>query len=376
MRKPLLLATAALLSFGAPAWAQQGVVLPGAPRVAIPAELAAGMRSVTPSGLGELMAPANPVKPAVAVATGSGAQSAMPLPVVPASVAPVAPALFLPTAVPVAEPARAAPVPGGPVPPSPADASLDAVIQQLLPPLNADQTLKLRLQLDERRKAQERPLTIARPASRSLGIALKPGEVAPTLRLSPGNASVITFSDQTGAQWPVQSVTVGNAVIYNAQQAGEQGKTNIVVVSPLSREGRSNLVVTLVGYPVPAIFTLETGSGDVDYRLDINIQARGPNAVYDIIGGTILPPTNDPAVQAVLDGTPPRGARKVHTSSRDVEAWRYQDMLFVRTQLELLSPAYVARAHNISGINVYTMIDAPSLIVSQEGRMASVTVDR
>src|SRR5690606_8094639 len=139
-----------------------------------------------------------------------------------------------------------------------------------------------------------------------------------------GNATTLTFSDLTGAPWPVMSVTVGNPTAYQANEAGEKGSTNMVVVSPLTNHAQANnLVVTLLGHPVPIIFTLETGKAEVDYRLDISIQHRGPNAAYDIVASTSLPPTNDAAVQGFLDGVAPKGARKVATSSRDVEAWRF-----------------------------------------------------
>ena len=230
---------------------------------------------------------------------------------------------------------------------------------------------------DQTQRAVAQPATTPNPVSRSIVLSLKPGERPPTLRLFAGNATTLTFSDVTGSPWPVMSVTVGNPTAYQAQEAGEKGKTNMVVISPLAGHAvANNLVVTLLNSPVPIIFQLETGRDTVDYRLDVSLQVRGPNAAYDIINQTSMAPTNDSTVQAFLDGTPPRGSRKVKTSSRDVEAWRLNDLVYVRTPLELMSPAYVARARNVSGTNLYTLVDSPVLLVSQDGRMTQVTVER
>jgi intracellular multiplication protein IcmK len=274
----------------------------------------------------------------------------------------------------------AAPTQGAqPIPPQPTpdQASFNQAMRELLP-LSQPQVRQFRQDATKiDRETRSPPMGAAQPTSRSVTLSLKPGERAPELRLAPGNASVLTFSDQTGAPWPVMSVTVGNPQAYGAQEAGEKGKTNMVVISPLQNfDVSANLIVTLVGYPVPVLFSLSTGSDRVDYRLDVGIEARGPNAAYDITATSSLQPTNDSTVQSFLDGVAPKGARRVHTSEAAVEAWRFQDMLYVRTSLELLSPAYVARARNVSGTNIYTLADSPVLIVSQDGRMASVDIDR
>jgi intracellular multiplication protein IcmK len=277
----------------------------------------------------------------------------------------------------LAPPSHEAPATAAAQPPSPEDLAFQQALQSLLP-LSAPQVTKYKQSLDETQRAVAAPVGAApRPVTSSIPLSLKPGEKQPRLRLYPGNATTLTFSDVTGAPWPVMSVTTGNPNAYVAQEAGERGKTNMVVISPLTTHAvANNLVVTLVNHPVPVIFTLETGVAEVDYRLDVSIQARGPNAAYDIVGSSTLAPTSDRTVQALLDGVPPKGARKVSTSNGDVEAWKLNDLVYVRTPLELMSPAHVGRARNVSGTNVFTLIDAPVLVFSQDGRLASVTIGR
>ncbi len=262
-----------------------------------------------------------------------------------------------------------------PSPPTPADLAFEAALRETAP-LSDKEIHDYRSKAINLQRMQEAPVGNPRPSSRSVVLSLQAGEKAPSLSLAPGNATVLTFYDQTGAAWPVESVTVGNPTAYNAQEAGEKGKTNMVVISPLSNFASANLVVTLVGYPVPVLFSLQTGSGRVDYRLDVEITARGPNAHYDMTESSSLQPTNDPTVQSFIDDVAPKGAVKVTTTNSDVEAWRYKDMLYVRTTMELLSPAYIGRAHHPSGVNVFTLADAPVLMFEQDGRMEMVQIDR
>ena len=240
-------------------------------------------------------------------------------------------------------------------------------------PLTPDQIREFRQHLDAANEATNKPVKKVNPVSRSIDLTLAPGETPPVVRLGFGNASTITFSDATGQPWPVYSVTAGNPNAISATSAGKQGESNIVVVAPKSSYATSNLVVTLVGNPVPIVMSLEDGHKDVDYRLDVKIQKRGPNASYATMSSS-LPPTDDRMMIAFLDGVPPEDAKKEQTSSRDVEAWKYKDRLYVRTPYQLYSPAQLAQSTNVSGTNVYVLPEAPVLIVGHNGQMQSVSI--
>jgi intracellular multiplication protein IcmK len=209
-------------------------------------------------------------------------------------------------------------------------------------------------------------------------MTLRPGEAIPVLRTFPGNTTNLTFADATGAPWPVQTVVSGNPNAIKVERAAPDGvPTNIVVVSPLQQFAfLNNLVVTLVGNPVPIIFAIETGnSGHVDFRVDVNLRGRGPNAAVEPTGIATLAPTNDSTMQAFVDGIAPQGARRMFSSRPDVEVWRLNDVMYVRTPLELLSPAATARASHVSGVKVYSLMYAPVLILTQNGQRVRVTVD-
>ena len=249
---------------------------------------------------------------------------------------------------------------------------------KVLEPVNSTMIEEFRKVQQDNSEAQTRPVGEANNmVSRSLSMDLRAGSKPPTIHLATGMATALTFSGLTGAQWPVLSVTTGNPTMYTPIEAGEKGKGNMVVISPLTAAGKSNLVVTLLNLPVPLIFNLETGHGNVDGRLDINIKKMGPNDHVDMAQGSTLGATNDETVQNFIDGLPPKGAKKLPSSDADVEAWKYNNLLYIRTPYAILSPAYIGKANNISGDNVYTMSgNTPIILVEQDGRMREVTLSR
>ncbi len=260
---------------------------------------------------------------------------------------------------------------------APAAPKPDAAFQKAMSgilPMSPDEIKQFEQGVRDTESAAGTPQGPITPISRSIDLSLKPGETPPTVHMALGNASTLTVSDITGQPWPIQSVTTGNPAMFTAQPAGKPGETNIIVVAPKANVAQSNLVVTLVGYPVPVMLLLESGYQDVDFRLDMRVAARGPKALYDVSSVGMLPATKDAKLLSFLDGTPPDGAKSLKTSSGAVEAWSYDGNVYVRTDYTLLSPAYTAKSSNVSGVNVYAMQDAPVLILSDNGQMKSVSV--
>jgi intracellular multiplication protein IcmK len=259
------------------------------------------------------------------------------------------------------------------LPPLPNDApAYEQALQSNLP-MTPSEVLQYRQLQSQIQQAETVPVGIPpTPLSRSLILSLSPGGAPPKINLYPGNATTLTFADSTGAVWPVESVGVGNPNAYNAQKVGDPNNTNMVLISPLTGYAEeNNLVVTLKNCPVPLVFALQTGSKTVDYRIDMSVQGLGPNAIPPVQTVSTLAPTDDDTVQAFIDGNPPKNAIKLKSSDPQVQAWKYQDLYYVRTSLTMLSPAYIHSAQNLT-INVYTLPAAPVLVMSQDGRMSSV----
>ena len=255
------------------------------------------------------------------------------------------------------------------------DAAFERALREAVP-MSPQEIRKYRTNVDGARKATVEPLAAGRPVTRMVSLSLKPGELTPSLRVQPGIVSTLTFSDITGKPWPVLSVVTGNPGAFVAQSAGPEGKSNVIVVSATQEHIVSNLAVTLVGHPVPVTILLDQDKSETDLRVDMRIESRGPNAAQDIVGSSSLAPTSDVSMISFLDGTPPDGAKLLKSSSRDVEAWKFEDLLYVRTHGEVVSPSYSARSSNVSGVSVFQMAYSPVIIVSTDGRYSHVHIDR
>src|SRR3546814_11051295 len=122
------------------------------------------------------------------------------------------------------------------------------------------------------------------------------------------------------------------------------------------------MVVTLLGHPVPVVITLGWAEKEADFRVDLRVGTRGPNAVQDVVG-IGLPPTGDSTMLAFVDGVPPNEAKRAKTSSPDVAPWPFEDLLYVRTRHDFLSPAYAALSGNLSGLQQFHSVAPPILFL-------------
>jgi intracellular multiplication protein IcmK len=249
-------------------------------------------------------------------------------------------------------------------------------------PLTPEQQRQVKEKGDKIDEAIGTPVNEISAVSRSVRVSLRSGDAPPVIRTSPGWISTLTFADVTGQPWPVLSVTNGNPDAYDVKNSGAEGTSNIVTISSKQAYVPSNIAVTLVGARVPVMMTLSPSKGPVDFRVDAQIDQRGPNASYDVISSDSLPATGDAVMLNFLDGVPPDQASKLKTSDSQTQAWRYNDMLYIRTTKTLLSPAYVSKQSNVVGVNVYVLNEAPVMVMSgsangpDAGRLESVTIQR
>jgi intracellular multiplication protein IcmK len=119
------------------------------------------------------------------------------------------------------------------------------------------------------------------------------------------------------------------------------------------------------------MLSLVTGQREVDYRVDIQVPGRGPNALIPIMDNDIIPETNN-FLLSLLDGIPPVGSVEVGVNDGYGKAWIFNDRLYFRTNLTLLSPAWSATVASGDGTRVYELIQTPLLIASKDGRAVNI----
>lgn len=206
-------------------------------------------------------------------------------------------------------------------------------------------------------------------------LSLDPGGESPQINLAAGYVTTIDMVDQTGAPWPILDVGVGGNFEVTPTQAG----SHVVRIVPLTRLGTGNLSILLKDLSTPVIFKLSSGGATFHMRYDARVPKLGPNARIPLISrGRTAPIAGDEAITMILENAPPKEAVRLRVSGLDARtmAWRLDNRFFVRTPLELLSPAWNASASSADGMTVYEIGDAPVLLMSDNGALVRARITR
>ena len=257
------------------------------------------------------------------------------------------------------------------------DAELDEALRHAMVPPNVIR--QERIHRDDLERAGAEPLSAYKPVVRAITLTLRPGEMPPVIHLAYGTVTSLTFSDVTGAPWYVGRVVTDSSAYTTTQgNASDSTRSNIITLAPVSRysSGR-NATVMLEHLSLPVIMQLDTGmdTHTVDYRVDIQILQRGPNARADFVADG-LAPAQDADMQTFVDGISPQGAKALKTSNPAVEAWKYKGQFFIRTSMHLLAPAWIKKSSsNLSGESVYVTRPTPNLTVAIDGEPSAVMIE-
>lgn len=238
-------------------------------------------------------------------------------------------------------------------------------------PLNPEQIVEMRKQQDRTQRAVATlPDAPPRPVSSTLTIDLSPGATPPVIRLGFGFVTSIVFVDSTGQSWPIADYNLGDPKHFNIQW---DKKTNTLFMQSTTTYNNGNLAVRLANLNTPIMLSLVSGQRDIDYRVDVQVPGRGPNAVTQVVTDT-LPSAPNPLLLSILDGVPPPGSQELEVCGGCGRAWLYKGKLIFRSQLALLSPAWSATVSSLDGTRVYEMNPTPLLIASHNGQPVKIVL--
>lgn len=249
--------------------------------------------------------------------------------------------------------------------------AFNGVAEQLFP-LTPEQILRVKQMYQTNELAQVSSVGAPpKPTATSQFVNLSPGSTPPVIRLSQGFVSSLVFLDTTGEPWPIAAYDLGDPTAFNIQW-DKVGNTLMIQSSKLYTYG--NLAVRLQGLNTPVMMTLIPGQKAVDYRVDLRVQGYGPNAKNTPMEEG-LPPTANDKLLHVLDGVPPSGSSRLTVSGGDARAWLWNDKMFVRTTLTILSPGWLGSMTSADGMHAYEMQKAPVLLVSWHGKVMQLKVE-
>lgn len=260
------------------------------------------------------------------------------------------------------------------VPPPRPPTLRDQAFQELLnkiSPLTPEQIIEMRKAQDRTQRAvATAPDVPPRPVSSTLVIDLSPGMTPPIVRLGSGYVSSLVFLDSTGMPWPIADYSLGDPKNFNLQW---DRKTNTIFMQSNTTYASGNLAVRLANLDTPVMLSLVSGQKEMDYRVDLQVRGRGPNARAAVVGD-VLPAGPDPLLLSVLDGVPPAGSIELQVTCGCGLAWLYKNKMIFRTHLTILSPAWVSTVSSGDGTRVYEMAPTPLIIATQNGKMVKIAI--
>lgn len=216
-------------------------------------------------------------------------------------------------------------------------------------------------------------------------VSLEPGGMPPVVRLSPGIATVINFSDGTGQPWPVAGFVIGDRegfdVLHPAGVDGMQGPSHLAA-APLRSAGWTNLVVTLAGEATPVVLSLVIDRLKPHYRLDVQVMALGPNAAARPAPAARPPqPGSRQLLRFVAAADLPEGVQEAGIDNvLGTRVWVSPSTgdgrtMWVRTRHALLGPEWTEVLSGPNGVRVYRLPAASMLLFSVGGRTTMARVD-
>ncbi len=270
--------------------------------------------------------------------------------------------------------------------------------------------------------AQRSPLVSGYPASapraRPRMLVIDPQVLLATpqeLQLALGVVTPVTFLDERGRPWPVESVAFdprmfaqdgagcgapgqGGAVV----GAGERPSTINVMPCRLTTWG--NISIKLENYPLPVVLMARSSGGNaaVDLPVTIRVRGRSPSAPiqpYEAAAAYVPAPVRTTIVHRagynskgmetdrgrvmpdrMLDsfgaGVTPKNAERVSVDDPSVTAWMLDGHLYLRGPVTVINPAHDAEAESVGGMKVWRF-DRPVprvYVVDESGAERALTV--
>lgn len=253
--------------------------------------------------------------------------------------------------------------------------------RDVVSPFAPTEIRELHADFDETRKAKASQPVNTIPKISAVSVDLSPGSSPPLVRAARNEPSTVVFFDSTGAPWPLAAKPrVGSDDYFDVVWLKD---TSAVVITAKSSYEQTGMVVLLKGSATPIVIKLTSGDPDsdaktriVDYRLDVRVPGRGPDAKVPVLGQGRIGMYDD-VMQNFLDGTPPQDAKRIKIDGEapsHTQVWQLGGSLYLRTPLDIRS-AFEQTMSSGDGMHVFKLDPTPLIAVSQAGQNVSLILD-
>ncbi|MDE0410406.1 MAG: hypothetical protein OXN81_21385, partial [Alphaproteobacteria bacterium] len=155
------------------------------------------------------------------------------------------------------------------------------------------------------------------------------GTSVPAIALRRGYVTAVSFTDSTGAPWPIEEALVDRRFLPPADGGeGDSGSdlvaSHLLYLAPQAAYLRGNAVVKLRGLAEPVVAHLHGTGADADFRVEIRLGVPGPNADPGALAQPAAFHAGDPVLLGLLGGKvpPDAGRLAVDGGTAGDRAWR------------------------------------------------------
>ena len=203
------------------------------------------------------------------------------------------------------------------------------------------------------------------------------GTGVPEIALRRGYVTAVSFTDSTGAPWPIEEVLVDRRFLPPGAESGSGGSPeagrvarHLLYLAPQAAYLHGNAVVKLRGLAEPVVASLRGTGADADFRVEIRLGVPGPNADPGSLAQPAAFHAGDPVLLGLLGGAVPPDAERlaVEGGAGGDRAWRRGGEVLLLTRAHLLSPGPLAAERGPGGRWAYRLADTPLVLVSDAGR--------
>jgi intracellular multiplication protein IcmK len=201
-------------------------------------------------------------------------------------------------------------------------------------------------------------------------VSLKPGQVAPVIRVGQGMITSVVFTDVTGDVWPIVSYSVGDPQSFNISWDQSSG---VLMIQGMQYHAQTNMGVMLKGLSIPVMVNLLIGQKNWDYLDYVRVDSAMPG---NELAANHLVDHVSPALISLLQGIPPSGSQKLDVDQEGIQVWSSQGRQLLLTRATLLSPSWVSRADGPgpNPLHAYELPATPYVILSEGGKMQKVKI--
>ena len=200
------------------------------------------------------------------------------------------------------------------------------------------------------------------------------GTSVPVIAVRRGYVTAVSFTDMTGAPWPIEEALVDRRFLPPDTEGGAAddagGNGHLLYLAPAAPYLAGNAVVKLAGLAEPVAMSLRGTGADADFRVEIRLGLPGPNADPGALAQPAGFHAGDAVLLGLLGGEVPADAERLAVGGGDAgdRAWRRAGELLLLTRAHLLSPGPLAAERGPGGRWAYRLPDTPLALVSAGGR--------